>query len=317
MPNVKLTNYSLTYPKCGITKEHAGELLSALEDVRAVVVAQEHHKDGDTHLHAFVQFKKQGRRGTGIFDLDGHHGNVQGCRNVKNWIQYLVKEDECPWTYNFDIEKCLKKKKATLTIAWALDKSLQEIAEVLPPDRFQRFDAGLQLYRMKTEKPQDLEGPCGIWIHGYAGIGKSFDVRRYCRNKGIRLYDKGHNKWWDGYSGEEAVLLDDVHPDDKSWIAKHLKTWADAYPFVAETKGGSCEIRPKWFIVTSNYEPREFAVNIQDIEPITRRFKLFHAEKFDDTYWFLQETIGWCDIPATPPPSEPELPSPSELDRIF
>lgn len=62
MPNPILVNYSITYPKCGISKEHAGELLAALEDVRAVVVAQETHQDGDTHLHAFVQFKKKGAK---------------------------------------------------------------------------------------------------------------------------------------------------------------------------------------------------------------------------------------------------------------
>ena len=47
------------------------------------------------------------------------------------------------------------------------------------------------------------------------------------------------------------MLLDDIHP---KWSEKeHLKNWADLFPFVAETKGGSMLIRPARIVVTSNY----------------------------------------------------------------
>nr|QIR82180.1 replication associated protein [unidentified] len=317
MPNPILIKYSITYPKCDLKKEHVGEVLKTLDGVKAIVVAEEHHKDGDPHLHAFVQFDKKARRDTNIFDVDGHHGNVQGCRNIRDWIRYLTKEDKSPWTYEFDIEACLKKKCSTLSVARAATMSYEKLRTKIRPQDLQRTIAGIQLDKLLTAKLEDLEKPCGIWIHGLPGIGKSFDVRRYCREKGLGLYDKPHNKWWDGYSTEEVVIMDDVHPSDRSWITKFLKTWADAYPFKAETKGGSIMIRPKWLIVTSNFEIHEFAERMQDIEALHRRYTYFQAEKFDDTYIFLQETIGWVAIPATPPPSEPEIPSPSELDKFL
>lgn len=316
-PTQQLTQYSITYPQCPLGKAQAGELLQKLEGVVAIVVAEERHKDESPHLHVFLKFDGRKRRETTFFDIGGHHGNVQGCRNVKNWIRYITKEDKEPWVHNFDIEECLKKKRASNTLADLAGKPWSEVRTLIRADQAQRTLAGLQLDKLLTAKLEDLEKPCGIWIHGLPGIGKSFDVRRYCRDKGLGLYDKPHNKWWDGYSTEEVVIMDDVHPSDRSWITKFLKTWADAYTFKAETKGGSIMIRPKWIIVTSNFEIHEFAERMQDIEALHRRYTYFQAEKFDDTYMFLQETIGWVAIPATPPPSEPEIPSPSELDRIF
>jgi len=47
------------------------------------------------------------------------------------------------------------------------------------------------------------------------------------------------NKWWDGYSGQRVVLLEDFRHAD---LADYLKIWTDRYPFTAEIKGGT--VRP-------------------------------------------------------------------------
>lgn len=313
----RVRRYSLTYPKCPISKERAGEILKALPGAKHVVVAEEKHKDGEQHLHAYVHFDAQKTRPTELFDLEGLHGNVQACRSTKDWIRYITKEDPNPWQHNFDVSACLKKKKATFSVADAAKLSLEELAKVTRAEILQRTLQGIQLYKAMTADIEDLPEPCGIWVFGKPGVGKSRDVRVYCKRKGLTIYDKAHNKWWDGYAGEEVVLIDDLHPDSRNWVTHFLKIWADQYVFKAEVKGAMFDIRPKWVIITSNYNIYRFAEESEDLAALQRRMRFLEAEKFEDTYMFLQETIGWCDIPATPPPSNPEPPSPSELDRIF
>ena len=111
------------------------------------------------------------------------------------------------------------------------------------------------------------------WCYGPPGTGKS----KYAySHKGA--YIKSLNKWWDGYKGEDIVIIDDFGPNQEC-LVELLKHWTDRYPFRAEIKGGSIVIRPKKIIVTSNYHPRELFKSV-DSDAILRRCKLSH---FSDT----------------------------------
>jgi len=127
--------------------------------------------------------------------------------------------------------------------------------------------------RIKQDYPQPIEGldeVCGEWFWGAPGVGKS----RMVRERWPLYYDKPCNKWWDGYQGEETVLIDDFDLTHKV-LGHHLKRWSDHYPFPAEMKGTTIQIRPKRIIVTSNYPPS--AIFTEDdvlCAAILRRFKV-------------------------------------------
>lgn len=88
------------------------------------------------------------------------------------------------------------------------------------------------------------------WFCGSTGSGKSSEARKLFPGAYIKA---ANNKWWCGYMGEDAVIMEDMDCTH-TYMAFHLKTWADHYPFPAERKGGSLGlIRPKTIIVTSNY----------------------------------------------------------------
>lgn len=88
------------------------------------------------------------------------------------------------------------------------------------------------------------------WFYGPTGSGKSSEARKLFPGAYIKA---ANNKWWCGYKGEECVIMDDMDTTH-TYMAFHLKIWADHYPFPAERKGSSLGlIRPKTLIITSNY----------------------------------------------------------------
>jgi len=126
---------------------------------------------------------------------------------------------------------------------------------------------------LPVEPPKRLAKIDNLWIYGTPGSGKSWAARApYTAEDGTALfYTKNNTKWWDGYAGEEIVIFDDL---DKPELGSELKVWTDIYPFRAEYKGGAMLIRPKRFIITSNYHPDQ----IWDKDPVfakavTRRFE--------------------------------------------
>lgn len=83
--------------------------------------------------------------------------------------------------------------------------------EAIPADIKVKHYANLQKIAKDNIRPIDSDGVRGMWIHGKAGIGKS----RKAREDHPNFYPKLCNKWWDGYNGEEAVIMDDLGPEHK------------------------------------------------------------------------------------------------------
>jgi len=117
-------------------------------------------------------------------------------------------------------------------------------------------------------RPAQLLGVCGIWLYGPAGCGKTTSANRAYPN----AFLKPISRWWDGYQGEETVILDDFGVYHRE-LTTDLKHWADFLPFIAETKGSSVYVRPQRVIVTSQYSIEEiWGEDAQALEAITRRF---------------------------------------------
>lgn len=119
------------------------------------------------------------------------------------------------------------------------------------------------------------EGPRNaLWIYGKAGIGKS----RYA--KGFRPYMKANNKWWDGYVGEDIVLMDDLEMDCMKYLGHFLKIWGDPYgKIVGEIKGGHTKLCYSRLIVTSNYLPWEMTEDKELIRAIVRRYYVIEMKR--------------------------------------
>lgn len=174
-----------------------------------------------------------------------------------------------------------------------------DVIEELYPDVWRRDYKTLKLiasdYMMK---PAVIDGDLeNEWIYGTTGTGKTKSAFERFPHAYLK---KADTHWWDGYQGEETVIIDDF---DKYFVKQgyHLKIWADRYPFMAETKGGSKMIRPKRIIVTSNYRIDDIWDDPQTLEPMKRRFKQIcqkALKKYDDT--LPAQKKKEVDLPSSP-----------------
>ena len=94
------------------------------------------------------------------------------------------------------------------------------------------------------------------------------------------------NKWWDGYDGEDVIVLDDFAPEHGKYLGYFLKIWADHYVFNAEVKGGMLKIRPKHIIITSQYSLHDCFEERETVLALNRRFGI----------WNMDEKLGLDDL---------------------
>lgn len=184
-------------------------------------------------------------------------------------IEYCFKEETRVEGTQFEYGKfpLSRKRPADWEQVWTLAK--QGKIEDIPPDiRIKQYNVIRKIEKDFMVPPPDIDDVCGIWYYGVPGSGKSFLSRQQYPN----AYLKPCNKWWDGYQGQDNVLIDDLDLNHKV-LGHHLKIWADKYSFIAENKGSGMCIRPKKIIVTSNYSIYQiFAEDPVLCQALMRRF---------------------------------------------
>lgn len=248
------------------------ELVDSVE-CRYVVYGKEVGESGTPHLQGFICFPSLKSLKQVIKLLPGCH--VEAAIDVQAAITYCMKEGDYtergtkPETR---AEQGAKEKRRWDEIHAAAEEGR---FEDIDPEIRVKFDCNLERIRgraLKRRKLADTETK-HQWYCGPSGTGKS----RKAREENPDAYLKMCNKWWDGYSDQRVVVLEDFDRAH-SVLCHHLKIWGDRYPFPAEVKGGGAVIRPEQIIVTSNYHPKDIWTDPSDLEPILRRFHVtnFH-----------------------------------------
>lgn len=144
-----------------------------------------------------------------------------------------------------------------------------------------KYGRGIKDAILQLQTSYDHPSCRGVWIYGAPGTGKSHAARHFDPD----LYCKAQNKWWDGYNGQETVLLDDL---DTSVLGHYLKIWSDRWSCTGETKGGTIHLRHRLFVITSNYKPEHFWYDDPPmLEAINRRFKIIEKSSKNELVDFL------------------------------
>lgn len=115
----------------------------------------------------------------------------------------------------------------------------------------------------------------GIVFWGKTGTGKS---RRAWDEAGLDAYPKDpRSKWWDGYRGEEHVVIDEFRG---TIDVSHLLRWLDRYPFRMEIKCSHVVPKFKKIWITSNLDPRLWYPDLDEDTKaaLMRRLEITHFD---------------------------------------
>lgn len=262
---------------CNFTFTHNNYPDTCLEDdieCQYIIYGKEIGASGTPHLQGLIRFGSQRTLSSVIKKLPGCH--VEIARSLHHAIEYCKKDGD--FTERGIAPSTAAMKGAAEQDRWA---SIRLAAE---EGRYDDIPEKIRFNNKKliedhhhtalTKRKLDDTEETHLWYYGGPGTGKS----RKAREENPDAYLKMCNKWWDGYTDEDVVLLEDF---DKihNVLGHHMKIWGDRYPYLAEVKGGAFKIRPKKIIVTSNYHPKDIWEYNATLLPILRRFKCveFHA----------------------------------------
>lgn len=202
-----------------------------------------------------------------------HYESAQHPEEARLYCMKDKTRFDGPWEFGI----FNKNGRPKLTCKEKLEMPIKELIEqdYIQPLQVKKMIEAQQIYTLITKKAvpreRDQDKKIGCWIYGEPRTGKSTQAREN------HPYIKMANKWWDGYLGEEEVLLEDVEPTMESWLGYFLKIWTDNWEFRSEIKGGSILIGPfSRFWITSNYPPEEIFKDEKILAAILARFEIIH-----------------------------------------
>jgi len=223
---------------------------------------------GTPHLQGFVQYAKPGKSFKAMKELH----NSLSLRMTKGSIQenyeYCSKEGDFEERGKKPMDQKEKGKRGRQSIEERWELAKRGRFEELPPEMIRTYEYIHRKYTTASAANDRLEN---YWVWGPSGCGKSSTVRKIWPN----MFDKAPTKWWDGYEGEETILIDDFDPSHGKDMTFFLKRWTDHYKYPVEVKNGNMKaIRPKRFVITSQYSMTE-CFQGKDSDALIRRFTRF------------------------------------------
>jgi len=147
--------------------------------------------------------------------------------------------------------------------------SIEDLAKEHPLE-YIKYHNGISKLKAVLEKGGNEQKEVIVKI-GPSGCGKT----RWAWDNYPDLYSKPAGPWWDGYDGQETVLLDDY--DGHIQYAELLRI-LDRYPMKVPVKGAFVNLIAKRIIITSNDDIYKWYPMKTDLSALKRRISCLYNE---------------------------------------
>lgn len=218
-----------------------------------MIVGREVGERGTPHLQGFINFAKK-KTMPGVKAMVGVRAHVEKAKGTDEQNRdYCSKDGDVLIEVGAPRVRGARTDLQTAVSTLIETRSLKVVAE-RQPEVFVKYYRGLgQLIKTRDlEVKRDWKTQVHVaW--GPPGCGKSRWARQFADESAT--YWKSRGKWWDGYTGQEVVVLDDFY----GWVPyDELLRLCDRYPLIVETKGGSTQFLARTLLITSNKGPQEW-----------------------------------------------------------
>lgn len=229
-----------------------------------LVLGKEVGAEGTPHLQGYANFVKRTRFTALKKLIPRAHFEVALGTDQQN-LAYCSKSDKNPFIHGEPQASGKRNDLKAACDAVLEKKTLPEVAAAFPAV-YVRYPRGIEhLVTLLHTKRDVNDPPLVLWLWGKAGVGKTrfaFDQLSH-----DQIYIKDGTQWWDGYSQQQCILIDDF---DGKWPFRDFLRLLDRYPYRGQTKGGYVEINSPIIIITCEFSPDHFW-GANDLSQVTRR----------------------------------------------
>jgi len=231
--------------------------------VKYMIVGKEVGAQGTPHLQGFIEFKNARQFNSVKEDFPRAHLEVAK-GNALHSKKYCSKDG------NLLVEKGTPPKPGKRTDMLKIKDAVLSDGKVPidltnNPQQLRFAENLLKYYR----RPEKYLKKTVIWIHGATGQGKT---RKAMELVSDSYWKWNHDyKWFDGYQGDDFVILDELRQPTELWEWQKLLCLLDGYPLQVQVKGGFLSWNPKTVIITAPYPPSNVEVPGEDNMQLIRR----------------------------------------------
>lgn len=225
-----------------------------------VVYQKEKAASGTLHLQGYVEFISRKKLETLKKLSQEAHWEVRRGSQAEA-IAYCQKEDTRvagPWEKGVKSIPEQGKRSDLLTLKESIESGVPMTQVV--SDNFvtmSHFYKFANYYRGLLKSNQRMTQTKALVYWGPPDVGKTTYVKQLAGSNAFWLRQpQSHGQlWWDGYDGNEAVVIDEFY----GWISRtFMQRLIDHTPLMVDTKGGAVNFCAKIIYIISNNPPEEW-----------------------------------------------------------